>query len=125
MAVTEQLEIEDHYRAMRRQLRLTQEQFAHKLGVTYGDCLMPEISRFLGIIITIYYNDHPPPHFHVRYNQQKALVNIEELSVIEGKLSPRILGLVIEWAAIHKPELSENWQKARLNIPLDSIAPLE
>lgn len=86
---------------------------------------MPEVSRFLGIIITIYYNDHPPPHFHVRYNQQKALIDIENLSIIEGKLSPRILGLVIEWAAIHKAELLENWKLARLNTPLMPIPPLE
>ncbi|MEP6543818.1 DUF4160 domain-containing protein [Microcoleus vaginatus GB1-A2] len=51
---------------------------------------MPELSRFLGIIITMYYNDHPPPHFHARYNQQKAIIDIETLSILEGKLSPRI-----------------------------------
>ena len=86
---------------------------------------MPEISRFLGIIITMYYNDHPPPHFHVRYNQQKALIDIENLSIIEGKLTPRILGLVIEWAAIHQRELLENWQRAREQNPLEKIEPLE
>jgi hypothetical protein len=86
---------------------------------------MPEVSPFLGIIITIYYNDHPPPHFHVRYNQQKALIDIESLSILEGKLSPRILGLVIEWAAIHKAELLENWKLARLNTPLMPIPPLD
>ncbi len=86
---------------------------------------MPEITRFLGIIITMFYNDHPPPHFHVRYNQQKAIINIEKLSIIEGKLSPRILGLVIEWAAIHQSKLIENWQLARLNQPLNKIEPLE
>ncbi|MFO0409427.1 MAG: DUF4160 domain-containing protein [Dolichospermum sp.] len=52
---------------------------------------MPEISRFLGIIITMYYNDQPPPHFHVRYNQQKAIIDIETLSILEGNISPRIL----------------------------------
>ena len=86
---------------------------------------MPEISRFLGIIITMYYNDHPPPHFHVRYNQQKALIDIETLSLIEGQLSPRILGLVIEWAALHQAELMTNWKLARLNSPLEKIEPLE
>ena len=64
---------------------------------------MPEISRFLGIIITMYYNNHPPPHFHVRYNQQKAIIDIQNLSILEGKLTPRVFGLVIEWAAIHQP----------------------
>jgi hypothetical protein len=86
---------------------------------------MPEISRFLGIIITMYYNDHPPPHFHVRYNQQKAIIDIETLSILEGKISPRILGLVIEWAAIHKTELMQNWELARLQEPLEPITPLE
>lgn len=86
---------------------------------------MPEISRFLGIIITMYYNDHPPPHFHVRYNQQKAIIEIETLSIIQGKLTPRILGLVIEWAAIHKAELLANWQRARQQNPLEKIEPLE
>jgi hypothetical protein len=86
---------------------------------------MPEISRFLGIIITMYYNDHPPPHFHVRYNQQKAIINIETLSILEGNISPRILGLVIEWAAIHKTELMQNWELARLQVPLEPITPLE
>lgn len=66
---------------------------------------MPEICRFLGIIITMYYNDHPPPHFHVRYNQQKAIIEIESLTILEGKLTPRVLDLVIEWATIHKSEL--------------------
>ena len=86
---------------------------------------MPEISRFLGIIITMYYNDHPPPHFHVRYNQQKAIIEIQNLSIIQGKLTPRILGLVIEWAAIHKAELLANWQRARQQNPLEKIEPLE
>ncbi|MCA2642118.1 MULTISPECIES: DUF4160 domain-containing protein [Microcystis] len=86
---------------------------------------MPEISRFLGIIITMYYNDHSPPHFHVRYNQQKAIIDIKNLAILRGQLSPRILGLVIEWAAIHQQELLENWQLAKLNQTLQPISPLE
>ena len=73
----------------------------------------------------MYYNDHLPPHFHVRYNQQKAIIDIETLSILEGKISPRILGLVIEWAAIHKTELMQNWELARLQVPLEPITPLE
>lgn len=57
---------------------------------------MPEICRFLGIIITMYYGDHTPPHFHVRYNQFQALIDIRQLRVIEGKLPPRVFGLVME-----------------------------
>ncbi|GCA75940.1 hypothetical protein MiTe_02777 [Microcystis aeruginosa NIES-2520] len=86
---------------------------------------MPEISRFLGIIIIMYYNDNTPAHFHVRYNQQKAIIDIKNLTILQGQLSPRILGLVIEWAAIHQQELKENWQLARLNEPLQPILPLE
>lgn len=66
---------------------------------------MPEISRFFGIIIAMYYNDYPLPHFHVRYGQQKAIIEIQSLAILEAKLSPRVLGLVIEWAASHQAEL--------------------
>jgi hypothetical protein len=86
---------------------------------------MPEISRFFGIIITMYYNDHPPPHFHVRYGQQKALIAIETLSILEGTLKPRTLGLVIEWASQHQSELMRDWELARQNVPLENIDPLE
>lgn len=87
---------------------------------------MPEVSRFLGIIITMYYNDHDPSHFHVRYNQQKAIIDIEKLSILQGKLlSPRILGLVVEWALLHQLELRQNWELARQNKSLPNIKPLE
>lgn len=86
---------------------------------------MPEVSRFFGIIISLNYNEHPPPHFHVRYTDQKALVDIQFLRLIEGRLSPRALGMVIEWATIHQAELQENWQRARRQEPLQKIAPLE
>ncbi len=86
---------------------------------------MPEISHFFGIIIAMYYNDHPPPHFHVRYGQQKAIIGIQSLAIMEGKLSPRALGLVIEWAASHQAELLRNWELARQQEPLESVQPLE
>jgi len=86
---------------------------------------VPEISRFFGIIILMYYNDHPPPHFHVRYGGQKALVGIESLTILEGKLSPRVLGLVVEWASMHQEELMSDWEHARRQEPLGLILPLE
>ena len=86
---------------------------------------MPEISRFFGLIITMFYNDHPPPHFHVRYGEQRALIAIDSLTVLEGHLSPRALGLVIEWAVRHRQELVADWELARRNSPLNPIAPLE
>jgi hypothetical protein len=86
---------------------------------------MPEVSRFFGIIIALNYNDHPPPHFHVRYDAQKAIVDIESLRVLEGRLTPRVLGMVIEWAAQHQQDLLEDWYLARQQIPLKKIPPLE
>lgn len=86
---------------------------------------MPEISRFFGMIIAIYYNDHLPPHFHVRYGGQDAVFSIEDLRLLEGKLSARARGLVVEWASQHQPELHQNWERARQHQPLESIAPLE
>lgn len=66
---------------------------------------VPEISRFFGIVIAMYFSDHPPPHFHARYGKEKALVSIDRLGLIRGHLSPRVLGLVVEWAAEHQEEL--------------------
>ncbi len=86
---------------------------------------MPEISRFFGIVIGMFYGDHPPAHFHVRYGEQRAIVGIETLSVLEGSLSPRALGLVTEWAALHRPDLRANWARARRLQPLVPIPPLE
>jgi hypothetical protein len=86
---------------------------------------MPEISRFFGIIIAMYYNDHSPAHFHARYAGQKALIAIETLAIIEGRLPPRALGLVAEWAALHRQELLEDWQLAREQASLKRIEPLE
>lgn len=86
---------------------------------------MPEICRFLGIIIAMYYSDHLPPHFHVRYGGRKAVISIDTLSIIEGDLTPRVLGLVTEWAALHKKELMENWNLARKMRKLRRISPLE
>jgi hypothetical protein len=86
---------------------------------------MPEISRFFGMVVTMCYNDHAPPHFHVRYGGQKALISINPPALLEGRLSPRLLGLVVEWAAVHREELSENWELARREAALNRIAPLE
>jgi len=66
---------------------------------------MPEISRFFGIIIAMFFDDHNPPHFHARYGNDNAVIKITDLTVLEGYLQPRALGLVMEWAAIHKDEL--------------------
>ncbi len=86
---------------------------------------MPEICRFFGIVITMNYNDHNPPHFHARYGSAAALFTIDPIAVYSGELPPRALGLVIEWAAQHGEELRENWDLARSTKVLRRIAPLE
>jgi DUF1365 family protein len=85
---------------------------------------MPEVSRFLGIIIRMYYNEHPPAHFHVQYNEYMAELDIETLEVMQGKLPQRVLALVLEWATLHRHELRENWQRARRREIIISIEPL-
>lgn len=86
---------------------------------------MPRISQFYGIIIAMYYSDHGPPHFHARYAEYEALINLETLEVLEGNLPRRALALALEWAALHRAELRVNWEKARQGLPLDRIAPLD
>jgi hypothetical protein len=86
---------------------------------------MPEVSRFFGIVVQMYYDDHQPPHFHVRYAGRKALIAIESMAVLRGGLSPRALGMVTEWAALHREELMEDWNLARAEAQLKPIAPLE
>lgn len=86
---------------------------------------MPRISEFFGIVIAMYYNDHAPPHFHAQYAEHHAQVSIETLELIEGSLPRRALALVLEWAALHRRELLEDWQAARRGEPLSAIPPLE
>ena len=85
---------------------------------------MPEISRFLGIVIRMYFNDHNPPHFHVEYNEFEASVVIETLGMMEGRLPARVLSLVVEWASLHQIELLENWEGIRTNGVYHRIEPL-
>jgi hypothetical protein len=85
---------------------------------------MPEISRFYGIIISMFYEDHNPPHFHARYASEKITIKIEDLSLLSGHLPPRALGLVIEWASLHREELLRNWDLAAENQVLNRIDPL-
>lgn len=90
-----------------------------------GDCQqMPEISRFYGIVIAMFYNEHSPPHFHARYGRDQVAIDIRTLEVLEGRIPPRALGLVMEWAAGHERELMECWEQARNGTPPDAINPL-
>jgi Domain of unknown function (DUF4160) len=85
---------------------------------------MPSISEFFGIVIYIYYNDHAPPHFHAEYAEHEALFLIDTLEVYSGELPNRARALVVEWASLHRSELSENWERAKQGIPLREIEPL-
>lgn len=85
---------------------------------------MPEVSRFLGIVISLYFKEHAPPHFHAKYAEARAAFSIQELKMIEGKLPPRIVSLVLEWAFLHREELMEDWDLARREGTLKKIDPL-
>lgn len=85
---------------------------------------MPRISEFFGIIIWMYYNDHQPAHFHAEYGGEEALIVIGTGDLYQGHLSRRALRLVQEWEELHRAELFANWELARQQQPLTSIAPL-
>ncbi len=86
---------------------------------------MPQIATFYGIIITMYYNDHLPPHFHARYADFKAEVAIGSGALLAGRLPPRAEALVREWAALHEAELRANWDRCRRQVPPEPIAPID
>ena len=86
---------------------------------------MPEISRFLGILIAMFYNDHEPAHFHAIYGDFEALIEIQTGTVITGTLPRRALGHVLEWRGQHRAELEQDWNLARERRPLNSFEPLE
>ena len=85
---------------------------------------MPEISRFPGIVIGMFFSEHGVAHFHAVYGEHKITVEIES-GLVRGEFPPRAQRLVLEWTALHKQELLENWDRARQRQPLSRIAPLE
>ena len=85
---------------------------------------LPEISRFLGIIIAMYYNDHRPPHLHAKYGDHEIMVYIED-GLIDGWFPTRALRMVLEWHDLHKEELMDDWLLAEQRRPLNKIEPLE
>ena len=86
---------------------------------------MPEISRFFGIVIQMYPRDHLPPHFHALYAGTDALIGIRPVALLEGRLSPRVLALIVEWASLHRAELLANWGRLQQGQPATPIPPLE
>jgi hypothetical protein len=85
---------------------------------------MPKVSEFFGIAIYVYWRDHGPPHFHAVYGDDEVLIAIRDLSVVRGRLPPRAMGLVIEWATLRRAELERVWRQAENLEPLSRIEPL-
>jgi hypothetical protein len=86
---------------------------------------MPRISQFFGITIAMYFNDHAPPHFHAHYGDAEAAIAIDTLAIVWGELPRRALALVLEWAAVHRAALQDNWERARRGEALAPVPPLE
>jgi len=86
---------------------------------------MPEISRFFGIIIKMYYEDHNPPHFHAEYQEFTAEYDIRTLEKLAGTLPQRAHAIVMEWASYHRGNLLEDWELARESKRLKKIDPLK
>ena len=85
---------------------------------------MPVICRFFGIVVFRYWRDHPPPHFHAKYQDDEATIEIET-GLVTGKLNPRALRMVQEWRELHTAELLENWSLATSDRNTRRIDPLE
>ncbi len=86
---------------------------------------MPEVSRFFGIVIRMYFDDHNPPHFHAIYAGNEAQFGIDPIIIREGELPNRATSMVVEWAALHQRELAENWNRLAGDQPVQKIKPLE
>lgn len=85
---------------------------------------MPRISEFYGIVIEMYYGDHPPPHFHARYGGESAKIEIASGEVIAGSLPVRALRLVREWVEAHRDDLEVNWERTVRHDKPQPIDPL-
>ena len=76
---------------------------------------MPEVTRFYGIVIKLFFGDHPPPHFHAVYGEYNALFDIKTLEMIEGDLPPRAMKMVVEWATQEQNELIRMWDNQKFH----------
>lgn len=85
---------------------------------------MPEICRFNGIVIGMFYNEHGVPHFHAVHGDHRITVEIES-GFVKGMFPEKMLRLVLEWRRLRKRELSDNWDRARNREPLNPVEPLE
>lgn len=86
---------------------------------------MPILSVFFGIVVRMYHADHPPPHFHVQYGDQSAVIEIRTGEISQGNLSSRVRKMVEEWRKDHLKELEKAWDDAQNLMNLKKITPLK
>lgn len=86
---------------------------------------IPEISRFYGIVVRMFYNDHAPPHFHAVYGEHELIVGVSPIAVLAGAAPARVRSMVLEWAALHQGELLDDWERCRQGAAPRPIEPLE
>jgi hypothetical protein len=96
-----------------------------RIWIAFKGPAMPEVSRFFGVSIRMYFDDHHPPHFHAIYGDAEAVFGIEPLALLRGRFPRRAVGLVMEWAATHQRELLANWQLMRDDQLPNRIDPLD
>jgi hypothetical protein len=85
---------------------------------------VPEISRFFGIVIRMFFDDHAPPHLHAQYGECSAVVALQPIALMENDLPARALSMVLEWTALHQSELLENWERLHSSRPPVKVPPL-
>jgi len=86
---------------------------------------VPEISRFFGIRVVLWPDDHSPPHFHARYEGREVAIDIRTSRALKGGLRPRAMGMLVEWTELHRPELLAAWESMRRGEKPKRIAPLD
>lgn len=82
---------------------------------------MPIISLFFGIVIRMFHDDHPPPHFHASYQGFEAFVGIADGEIIHGGLPKKAARIVRQWALDHRSELMANWSRGEALLPMEMI----
>lgn len=82
---------------------------------------MPTISIFFGVVVRMYWTDHPPPHLHAFYSGFEALIAIETGEVVGGSLPPKVERMVCDWALAHRAELLDNWRRGRQKLPFNQV----
>jgi hypothetical protein len=85
---------------------------------------MPEVCRFFGIVVRMFFDEHPPPHFHADYAEDSAVIGIQPIEVLQTTLPQRALSMVLEWAARNQRGLMENWERLGKGQALERLPPL-